>query len=47
MPDQEARIARLREAIESGTYKVSGEAIAKAMLQDPAVKAMLDPGSRG
>jgi negative regulator of flagellin synthesis FlgM len=46
-PDHEARIARLREAIEGGTYTVSGEAIANAMLRDPAVKAMLDPDSRG
>jgi flagellar biosynthesis anti-sigma factor FlgM len=45
-PDHEERIARLRSAIEAGTYQVSGESIAAAMLRDPAVKAMLGDGAR-
>jgi flagellar biosynthesis anti-sigma factor FlgM len=35
------RIARLRAAIESGAYAVSGEEIATAMLRDPAAAGML------
>jgi flagellar biosynthesis anti-sigma factor FlgM len=35
------RVARLRAAIASGTYAVGGEAIATALLRDPAAAAML------
>jgi flagellar biosynthesis anti-sigma factor FlgM len=40
-PGHEARIARLRAAIEAGTYAVGGEQIAAAMLRDTAVAGML------
>ena len=38
---QADRIARLRAAIQSGSYSVSGEAIATAMLRDGAAAAAL------
>jgi flagellar biosynthesis anti-sigma factor FlgM len=38
---QADRVARLRAAIQSGTYTVSGEAIADAMLRDGAAAAAL------
>jgi anti-sigma28 factor (negative regulator of flagellin synthesis) len=45
-PDLEQRIARLGSSIQTGTYQVSGESIAAAMLRDPAIEAMLDVGAR-
>jgi len=38
---QADRVARLRAAIQSGSYSVSGEAIATAMLRDGAAAAAL------
>jgi negative regulator of flagellin synthesis FlgM len=43
----EERVERLRAAIEAGTYRVSGERIADAMLRDPGVASVLLAASRG
>jgi negative regulator of flagellin synthesis FlgM len=43
----EERVERLRAAIEAGTYRVSGERIADAMLRDPGVASLLLAASRG
>jgi anti-sigma28 factor (negative regulator of flagellin synthesis) len=41
LPDQEARIARLADEVARGTYAVTGEEIADAMLRDPATASFL------
>lgn len=42
----EERIATLKAAVESGSYQVSGQDVASAMLKDPATKSALGLGRR-
>ena len=47
MDDRKAKMEQLRDRIESGTYEVDADAVAKAMLSNPAARSVLVPPPRG